>query len=76
MLEEGSAPLRGVVYKQSSGILTCTAPAPDLVNDFAFMHELNFSTFLMKRYLLDTRNNIYVKRFASLPVVLNGGDIA
>ena len=38
---------------QSSGTLTGTAPAPDLVNDFALMHELNFSKRLMNRYLLD-----------------------
>ena len=35
-----------------------TAPAPDLANDFAFMHELNFLKIMIYRYLLDTRNNI------------------
>ena len=35
-----------------------TAPAPDLENDFAFMHELNFLNVMINRYLLDTRNNM------------------
>ena len=35
-----------------------TAPAPDLANDFAFMHELNFLKIMINRYLLDTKNNI------------------
>ena len=30
------------MYKQSSGIFMGTAPAPDLANDFAFMHEFKF----------------------------------
>ena len=35
-----------------------TALAPDLANDFAFMHELIFLKTMINGYLLDTRNNI------------------
>ena len=42
VLDEGFVHFAGAVYKQSSGIFMGTAPAPDLANDFAFIHELNF----------------------------------
>ena len=29
-------------HEQPSGIVMGTAPAPDLANDFAFMHEFRF----------------------------------
>ena len=36
-----------------------TAPTPDLANDLAFIHEVNFMIKVMVNgYLLDTRNNI------------------
>ena len=35
-----------------------TAPAPDLANDFTFMHELNFLKVMVNRYWQETRNNI------------------
>ena len=46
------------MYKQSSGITMGIAPAPDLANDFAFMHELDFLNVMIYRFLLDTRNNV------------------
>ena len=42
VLDEGFVQFGGAVYTQSSGILMGTAPEPDLVNDFAFMHDHNF----------------------------------
>ena len=35
---------------QSSGILIGTAPAPDLANDFAFMHEFKFLKVMIDKY--------------------------
>ena len=58
VLDEGFVQFGGAIYKQSSGIFMGPAPAPDLANDFAFMHELNFLKVMINRYLLDTRNNI------------------
>ena len=45
MLDQRFARFRGVVHKQSSGALMGTAPAPDLVNGCAIMHELDFFFF-------------------------------
>ena len=36
---------------QSSGIFIGTAPAPDLANDFAFMHELKFLEVMIDEYV-------------------------
>ena len=40
----------GVAYKQPSGICMGTAPAPDLANDFAFVHEFNFLKEMISNY--------------------------
>ena len=59
VIDERFVQFGGVVYKQSPGIFMGTAPAPDLANDFAFMHdELNFLKTMINKYLLDTKNNI------------------
>ena len=58
VLGEGFVQSGVVVYEQSSVLFMGTAPTPDLANDFAFMHELNFLKVMINRYLLDTRNNI------------------
>ena len=57
VLGEGFLQSGGVVHKQSSVIFIGTAPAPDLGNDFAFMHEIDSLNVVTNRYLRDTRNS-------------------
>ena len=51
VLDEGFVQFGGHTYKQSSGIFMGTAPAPDLANDFAFMHELEFLKVMIDGYV-------------------------
>ena len=39
------------MYKQASGIFMGTAPAPDLANDIAFMHEFMFLRVMIDKYV-------------------------
>lgn len=50
ILEEGYVQFGSNMYKQASGIFMGTSPAPDLANDFAFMHELRFLKVLMNAH--------------------------
>ncbi|CAN0253736.1 unnamed protein product, partial [Laminaria digitata] len=51
VLDEGFVQFGSYMYKQSSGIFMGTAPAPDLANDFAFMHEFNFLKVMIDEYV-------------------------
>ena len=50
VLNEGYVQFGSNIYKQSSGIFMGMSPAPDLANDFAFMHEFNFLKVMIDEF--------------------------
>ena len=37
-------------YKQTCGVVVGTSPAPDLANNFTFLHELKFLSYILNEY--------------------------